>query len=446
MKKHKFLSLALLLPCAALAATPLQLKEEIAATPGKSGGIYFAYPYDSDSVPAFPKGYRPVYVSHYGRHGSRWAINEKQYGRAAEALEREHAKGNLSDTGLFVLGEIRRIGAHAAGHAGELTPLGQVQHKAIAQRMMERTPALFRDSARVTARSSVEPRCIVSMAAFSEALKERNPKLRISRSASPGDMDFISWSSPEAKEITKEEAPWRTELQHFRDSVLNPRRLACLLFKDPDKAVLPKKIWKTIHDIAVTTQNTGLDSGLLGIFNADELFALWQPINYNMYVCHANAPRSNAAGMKSARSLLLDIVSRADAALHGEEVPAVDLRFGHDTALIRLLALMRLEGCAESETDPDRYCSAWQDFRISPMGANLQLIFLQPSESSAPSARAKSSTSAKSSTPSESSAPSESRPPLVLILHNERPALLPIDAPTAPFYPWPLVKSLWRER
>ena len=92
-----------------------------------------------------------------------------------------------------------------------------------------------------------------------------------------------------------------------------------------------------------------------------------------MYICNANAP-VNQEQPRSAKSLLKNIIESADRAIR-EGTPCATLRFGHDTNLIRLLALMQVEGCSNQETDPDRYYLAWQDFRVSPMGANLQLIF-----------------------------------------------------------------------
>lgn len=447
-------------PLAGSAVTPQDIQAEFAVNPGKSGGIYYAYPYSSDSVPPFPAGYEPVYISHYGRHGSRWAINEAQYPLVINLLERELKKGNLTPSGEEVLTKVKRIAAHARGHSGELSPLGQRQHKGIARRMMMRTPELFADSASISALSSTEPRCIVSMAAFSESLKEMNPDLRITRAASPGDMAFIAYTTPEARAFAADSLGFKKDYRDFRESTIDPQRILKSLFKtvpqplalDPslkqDKQLNDEQTFiKTLHDIAVTTQNVDLDVDLLSLFTSEELFSLWSALNYNMYVRHGNSPQGARLGMLSARSLLDDIITRADAALaisDGNDTPAdtateaigqpaVQLRFGHDTNLIRLLALMQLEGCSESESDPDRYHSAWQDYRVSPMGANLQLIFFLPK--------------ADSLSPNQSAtqrSENQSAEPLVLILHNERPARLPMTSPTAPFYPWSALKALWQ--
>ena len=109
-----------------------------------------------------------------------------------------------------------------------------------------------------------------------------------------------------------------------------------------------------------------------------------------------------------------NIIESADHAIR-KGTPCATLRFGHDTNLIRLLALMQVEGCSNQETDPDRYYLAWQDFRISPMGANLQLIFFKNGQGEV----------------------------IVKLLHNENEVKLPIDSPIAPYYQWEAVKAFY---
>ena len=65
------------------------------------------------------------------------------------------------------------------GRGGDLSPLGRRQHRAIASRMIANYPEVFADNASITARSTLVPRCILSMASFCESLKEKNPRLTI---------------------------------------------------------------------------------------------------------------------------------------------------------------------------------------------------------------------------------------------------------------------------
>ena len=150
-----------------------QIRAELAETPEKSGGIFYAYPYlnTPDSMAAVPAGFEPVYISHYGRHGSRWHTNREIYNGAFSTLEKQQKEGNLTPQGEEVLKLVEICKENAAGHEGELTGLGSRQHKAIANRMYHRFPTLFKSGDTIMARCSLEPRCIISLSAFSDALK-----------------------------------------------------------------------------------------------------------------------------------------------------------------------------------------------------------------------------------------------------------------------------------
>lgn len=171
---------------------PGDLRSEIEQTPEKSGGIYFAYPVTADEPVEAPAGFEPVFLTHYGRHGSRWCIKEYQYPMVDTVFAVNARLGNLTPLGRDVQQRLQRISRHAEGHAGELSPKGERQHRAIAERMAARFPQLFAGNTRVEARSSEVQRCIMSMAAFCERLKELNPQLQVQRHATPGDMDFIA--------------------------------------------------------------------------------------------------------------------------------------------------------------------------------------------------------------------------------------------------------------
>jgi len=396
--------------------TPRQL---IAEVPERSGGIYYAYPYTSDEMPPLPEDYEVSFISHYGRHGSRWIIKGWEYDESVAALDSAAGINGLTPLGQNVLGRLKIIASQGRGNEGALSPKGEAQHRGIAERLMSRFPSLFADSARIEAFCSIEPRCIMSMAAFSERLKELNPHINIKRHASPGDMAFISWSNPEIKAINKPESAWWGKLEAWRDSVLNPERLMASIFKEPDKVAAPTRLMWLLHDIAVDVQDVDPGVELLDIFTADELFNLWQALNYKMYYLHGNNPATNAAGPRSARNLLNHIVADIDSAAYDlRPYRTATLRFGHDTALLRLLALAQIEGATAVVKNPADYAEKWQDFALTPMAANLQIILLKSKKG---------------------------KEPLILIRHNERPARLPLKSDSAPFYKWSEVKSLWGE-
>lgn len=374
-------------------ACMMQSAMAIGQTPEQFGGIYYAYPEKEVAgaiLPAAPSGYAPVYLSHYGRHGSRWPVNPKAYRIATEFLEREQREGNLTKEGEKTLEQIRQCVANAEGHLGELTFLGEEQHRGIARRMAQRLPELFADGHRIEARSSIQPRCIMSMAAATDGLRESSPRLDIRRHATPGDMEFIHHNTEAATLINSDAAPWRTGFEHQRDSLSLAKGMIAKLFKkypgtgtkDAKSATdgqeqqysLPAFV-RAIYDIAISVQNIpGLDADLYSLFSKEELKNLWMSANYIQYVGNGNSPLSEAAGMRSAVPLLKEIIARADSMLAGGEVP-VDLRFGHDTDLLRLVSLIGFEGFGAEASNPEAASAAWPNYEIAPMAGNLQLVF-----------------------------------------------------------------------
>lgn len=354
------------------------VRQEIAECPQRAGGIYYAYPYTSDSVAQAPAGYEPFYISHYGRHGSRWVINKNLHRLTADGLRAQQSEGNLTGLGKEILAKTERLQKHTDGHHGELSPLGSRQHKAIAARMMKRFPQLFKGNGRIIARSSTEPRCIISMSAFTEEIAKGNHALSIEKNATPGDMSFIMNHSDDARALEKKDAEWRKRFASAKDSLYRAETTARKLFNDPSKVKDLPKLMQQIFDVAIDVQDVdGIDDDILGVFDTEDLYNLWKGQNYQMYVCHANSADGTGAGPRSSVNLLNEITDRADEAIAGNRPTAVDLRFGHDTALLRLLALMGAEGADASVKGFENAAEAWQTHNLTPMAANFQLALLR---------------------------------------------------------------------
>lgn len=363
--------------------TDESINKELKENPMRAGGIYFAYPYGSIDRPIgtpatgtpSPEGYTPVYISHYGRHGSRYMMNEVDYIKAIGPLEEAASYSGLTPLGSDILRKLQILYDEAENHAGELTKLGAAQHRGIAQRMYRSFSRLFTSGKRVEARSSVVPRCLMSMNAFCSQMQLEVPSLNIDTMSSQNLMGYMSYTSPELKAFSEEDAPWQTDAIRFEQETLRPERLMSSVFSRaevrPEDEIL---FYKSLFRVIFSIQNTDLNLSLHTVFTPDELFTLWRALNYRMYVINAACPLNEGKGPSSASTLLDTIIFDADRALSGEGICA-SFRFGHDTALIRLLALMQIEGCARAETDPERYHLAWQDYRIAPMAANLQIIF-----------------------------------------------------------------------
>ena len=169
-------------------------REEIFETIEKGGGVYYAYPGPSanNNTPA-PKGYKPFYISHYGRHGSRYLISGKDYTSVLAVFDKAHAAGALTALGEDVRTRLLRYVRKEQRLQEDLTPLGRRQHRGIAERMFRSFPEVFADGDSISARSTVVPRCAMSMVAFGDRLKELNPKLNILYEMSDRYMGYMNY-------------------------------------------------------------------------------------------------------------------------------------------------------------------------------------------------------------------------------------------------------------
>lgn len=375
--------------------------------------VYRAYPGPNtlQYTPA-PKGYKPVFISHYGRHGSRFLTEDERYTWLLEQLEQHE----LTDIGKEVLEKTRIAWQQAKGRGGTLTALGEEQHREIANRMFHHFPSLFKGAMNIQAFSSTSGRCMMSMMAFCERLKECNPKLVIHRDVCEGNMRFIAYATPEQKALMSDTANTAYKAYFgLRDKLENTTPFLSRIFKDPKQIERPYHFMEQFYFLAQDMQDCGRPTELLSYFTTEELYNIWRIKNCQMYLSNCDSPLSGGAPAACADSLLSQIIVDADQALHNHRSGAT-LRFGHDTALLKLLARMRIHECCPSTTDMDNLANIWQDFNIVPMGANLQLIFYQNKQGHT----------------------------LVRILLNENEVHLDLPTHDAPYYDWDKVKQYWK--
>lgn len=413
MKKLSLFIILLLSLCPARA-------QQQRPTPEQLGSIYYAYPSPTETLTSAPAGYQPFYISHYGRHGSRWMTDDARYTEVLCRFDSLHAAKLLTPLGEDVRRRLQLVYEDARGCSGNISPVGERQHHEIARRMFRNFPQVFADSSVIDARSTTSLRCALSMSYFTEGLKELNPALRVSRRSYTRYMDYLAHTSAEGEVFCSETAPWRKDFRAFEERNVRPERLMKSLFTDDvhfNYAEASALMW-SLYWIAADMQNVDLDLSFYDLFEYEELFSLWRVVNARMYVCNAAAPLNGGLMPRQAVPLLRNILESADKALKAG-LPAADLRFGHDTHLIRLLTLMHVEGCDKAEADIENFYKAWPDYQISPMAGNLQIIFFRHQSTG---------------------------DVLVKFLLNEREVKLNgLQSCTGPYYHWADVRAFWEK-
>ena len=407
----KKIFLSLMLATALFQANGQTTREEMLQSPEKCGGVYFAYPVTESVNTAPPKGYKPFYASHYGRHGSRYLISDEDYSRVLDVMKKAHDAKALTPLGEDIYSRLQQVWAEAEGRGGKLSPLGYRQHRAIAQRMYDAYPEVFAGDPVMTARSTQVMRCAHSMFAFVDALKEKNPSMTVPLESNKRNMSYLCYSTPESWAFNDNQRDeWRPEFTKFKASHINPDRMMSALFNSPDyirRHINPSDLMWGFYWIAIDMQNMETPVSFFDLFEGDELFDLWQVFNTDFYIHNSSYPRSKGVNVDNAKNLLKNILTTADEYIANGNHGAT-LRFGHDGNIVPLAALMRFPGCYGYENDLDKVYTAWADYKVSPMASNMQMIFFRDKKGDI----------------------------LVKVMMNEREVTLPIDSPTAPFYPW----------
>ena len=331
------------------------------------GGVYYAYPVtQSEALPA-PAGYEPFYISHYGRHGSRWLPNDDRYEWVLACFA---DKKNLTPLGKSVRRRMQKVWKNARGNGGLLTPLGARQHQGIAERMVSRFPEVFAgDDARLWARSSTVDRCRKSMLAFTGRLRQLCPSAYLDVATNEADMAWLVDNTPEVKALER-----RTRVQ----PQLSPDRFMHSLFKDPSKVFAAEtssaqqlKLLSELFTIATDMQDVELNVNLFDVFTREEMQAVYDANNLRMTICNGRQPQSEGIPARAAITLWQNIVADADAMIASGGHGAA-LRFGHDTNLYRLLSLLELLPLQPGVSD--------RMDEILPMAANLQMVFYRNEE------------------------------------------------------------------
>ena len=104
----KRLTLLLMMAGLAMTLTAQTAREEIEANKYLAGSNYLDYnrQMTTKALTPAPKGYTPFYMSHYGRHGSRWLISKDSYTSVVEPMQKARQYGKLTAKGEEVLRQL----------------------------------------------------------------------------------------------------------------------------------------------------------------------------------------------------------------------------------------------------------------------------------------------------------------------------------------------------
>ena len=377
---------AMLLSLAAAYAQPHRSEAAVRALmedPSRAGNNTNSYEFHEIRDTKPPKGYKPFYISHYGRHGSRSNWGGSSYenviavldtAKQLGILEEGQRMGILTPGGDSLLNAARLVLANYNGMDGRLSQRGVREHTAIAERMYKRYPQVFKGDKMVRAFGSQVQRCLISMNAFTTSLVRQNPKLY-----------FYLDTGEKFQEYINNESGWQQKtgpammkaMQITRALPDDTLGVLTRIFTDVPKArtfvksarSLTENVWNT----AIISEDFDIPDNLFRFLPFDALYKRWAQSNVMLYTGHCNSVESGNDRVPMAESCVQDIVAKADECIATGKYCA-DLRFGHDYPLMALVNYLGIEGVGE-RIPAEEICDKWLGFWNIPMASNLQIIF-----------------------------------------------------------------------
>ena len=416
----------------AMTITAQTAREEIDANKYLAGSNYLDYDrlFTPQTLTPAPKGYTPFYMSHYGRHGSRWLINKDSYTSVVEPMRKAKQHDKLTERGEEVLSLLESFvklpapnypaldGQYAGAQLrlGDLTTVGERQHHGIGRRMTENFPEIFKaKDVAIDARSTVVVRCILSMVAECEELMAANPTARIHNDASEALQYYMN--APHSG-LVKAMGKKGREIRKQHNTRQQADRLMRVLFNDQQwvaDSLKAGSIMYNLFEITTNMQSHDVDIDLYSLFTKDEIYDQWRTRNIGWYLDYGPAPQTGGIMPFSQKNLLRNIIETADTVTQTQAT----LRFGHEVCVMPLACLLELDDCGIAVDNLEELENYWRNYRIYPMGCNIQLIFYRPTKMV-----------------NGQCSMVNAKDILVKILLNERECRLPIPTTQYPYYNW----------
>ena len=442
MKRLLTIAFATFLATTAFAQTQLPgydqcAKKDIKANRYLAGSNYLdydnAYGEGNDKLTPAPKGYEPYYLSHYGRHGSRWLLSDWDYMSVIGPLRKAEQQGKLTDVGRETLRQLEPFFEGTRGRLGDLTTVGERQHHGIGRRLTQHFPEIFKHkNVTIDARSTVVIRCILSMVAECEEISFANPTAQIHNDVSESLQYYLN--QPWRGEVRRQSGKRGRVNDEFREHYTHPERIASVMFNDPqwvNDSINAGQFMRHLFEVATNMQshdalldaqhhiqsNRDKVGDLLALFTDEEIFDQWRIRNVDWYTGYGAAPQTGSVMPFSQKNLLKNIIETADTV---QNVQAT-LRFGHEVCVMPLACLLELGNCGAVVEDLDKLDHYWRNYDIFPMACNIQLVFYRPKKG-------------------------KTGDILVKALLNEREMQMPVATDMYPYYRWADLRQYYLEK
>ena len=391
--------------------------DQLKADPRKAYGTDYPYQVVDYKMTPAPKGYVPFYLSHYGRHGSRYYWNATLYREVDTLLTRAHRSHQLTPAGEAFYEKYKACSEELRDGVSELSEVGWQQHQAIARKMYSAYPEIFKQGGNVLAISSLQGRCVISMAAFCQELVQCNPLIEIREQSARSTLDGVvptDGQNPVKHNYPRNLKPrYEKNKDQFKSTEVLRDKIVERMFTSTEG--LPGRvhhITSNLINLYKSLPSIGHEGMMEGIITDEEIAAEWEGENLGSY-SWVFGPQYQMI------PILQDIMKKADAVLDGSSDRIADLRFGHDTCIGPLTVLMGINGADQDPEDPYEVKNIYQNWETC-KACNIQLVFYRSKK--------------------------QTDDVLVKCLLNGEEATLPVPTDNFPYYKWSDFKKFYIER
>lgn len=390
--------------------------DKLKADPRKAYGTDYPYEFTTVKLTKTPSGYKPFYISHYARHGSRYYWNGFLYKELDSLLTTAHNKQLLTAEGEAFYQRFDASKQELTTGVSELSDLGWEQHQRIARIMYNNFPEVFKKGGNVLAISSLTGRCVLSMSAFCQELVQCNPKIEIREQSSRFTLDGVvpgDRQNPIKHKFEKPRPRYEQNRDKFKGIDTLQQTVISRVFTSTEG--LPgnmNRIGENLINLYTSLPSIGHEGMMGNIITDEEIANRWEGSNLGTY----SWLFPNQYEMIP---ILRDIIKKADAAIDGSSDHISDLRFGHDTCIGPLTILMGINGADLDPEDPYEIKNCYQNWNTG-KACNIQLIFYRGKKGSDDI--------------------------LVKCLLNGQEASLPVTTNQFPYYKWSDLRQLYLTR
>ena len=389
--------------------------DQLKADPRKSYGNDYPYSFTTAKLTKAPRGYKPFYISHYARHGSRYYWNDLLYRELDTLMASAHRRHQLTPQGEAFYEKFQGAKQELMTGVSELTQLGWEQHQGIARTMYNNFPEVFKKGGNVLAISSLSGRCVLSMSAFCQELVQCNPKIEIREQSSRSTLDGVvpdDRQNPVKHHFPKPKPRYEKNRDQFPSVNSLRDKAVARVFLSTDSLPHANRIGSNLLNLYTSLPSIGYDGMMQGIVTDEEMAAEWETNNLGTYSWLF-------PNQYTMIPILQDIIKKADTVLSGNSDHIADLRFGHDTCIGPLTILMGINGADRDPEDPYEVKNCYQNWQTG-KACNIQLVFYRSKKAN--------------------------EPVLLKCLLNGQEASLPVPTENYPYYKWDDFRQFYTQR